>query len=371
MIRYLTILLTVCSLAGCATSSPVVITVIGTNDVHGALLSEDGAGGLITLSGYVNAVRAARMEDDGAVLLIDAGDMWQGTLESNLSEGASLVEAYNSLGYAAAALGNHEFDFGPVGPAPIPKSATDDPRGALKQRAIEAEFPFLAANLIDQSTGEPVEWTNVQPSVLIDVKDIKVGIIGVMTKNALANAIAANTTGLLIAPLAQTIENEARALRKSGATVIIVSAHAGGECTEFEDPLDTSSCYQESEIFGVANSLPTGLVDHIFAGHSHAGVAHIVNDISISEAYKSARAFSRVDLIVDQKTGQRIGRQVYPPTRVTLVSSYEGQRVIADANLAAKKLASIWKHRSRKRGARNPLWETCTQTRFWRQLMSI
>jgi len=335
MIRYLTILLTVCSLAGCATSSPVVITVIGTNDVHGALLSEDGAGGLITLSGYVNAVRAARMEDDGAVLLIDAGDMWQGTLESNLSEGASLVEAYNSLGYAAAALGNHEFDFGPVGPAPIPKSATDDPRGALKQRAIEAEFPFLAANLIDQSTGEPVEWTNVQPSVLIDVKDIKVGIIGVMTKNALANAIAANTTGLLIAPLAQTIENEARALRKSGATVIIVSAHAGGECTEFEDPLDTSSCYQESEIFGVANSLPTGLVDHIFAGHSHAGVAHIVNDISISEAYKSARAFSRVDLIVDQKTGQRIGRQVYPPTRVTLVSSYEGQRVIADANLAA------------------------------------
>jgi len=335
MIRYLTILLVACSLAACATSSPVVITVIGTNDVHGALLSKDGSGGLSTLSGYVNAVREARAKDEGAVLLIDAGDMWQGTLESNLSEGASLVEAYNSLGYTAAAVGNHEFDFGPVGPAPIPKLATDDPRGALKQRAIEAEFPFLAANLIDQSTGEPVDWSNVQPSVMIDVEDIKVGIIGVMTKNALANAIAANTTGLLIAPLAQTIENEARALRESGATVVIVSAHAGGQCAKFEDPLDTSSCYQESEIFGVANGLPTGLVDHIFAGHTHAGVAHIVNDISISEAYKSAQAFSRVDLLVDRKTGLRIGRQVYPPTPVTDVSSYEGQPVIPDADLMA------------------------------------
>jgi len=336
MIRYLTILLAVCSLAACATtSSPVVITVIGTNDVHGALLSKDGAGGLNALSGYVNAVREARSDDGGAVLLIDAGDMWQGTLESNLSEGASLVEAYNALGYTAAAVGNHEFDFGPVGPSPIPKSAEEDPRGALKQRAIEAEFPFLAANLIDQSTGKAVDWPNIQPSVLIDVEGIKVGIIGVMTKNALSNAIAANTTGLSVAPLAETIETEARALRESGATVIIVSAHAGGGCKEFEDPLDTSSCYQESEIFTVANSLPTGLVDHIFAGHTHAGIAHIVNDISISEAYNSARSFSRVDLLVDSKTGLRIQRQVYPPTPVTDVSNYEGRPVTPDASLMA------------------------------------
>jgi 5'-nucleotidase len=336
MIRYLTILLAVCSLAACATtSSPVVITVIGTNDVHGALLSKDGAGGLNALSGYVNAVREARSDDGGAVLLIDAGDMWQGTLESNLSEGASLVEAYNALGYTAAAVGNHEFDFGPVGPSPIPKSAEEDPRGALKQRAIEAKFPFLAANLIDQSTGKAVDWPNIQPSVLIEVEGIKVGIIGVMTKNALSNAIAANTTGLSVAPLAETIETEARALRESGATVIIVSAHAGGGCKEFEDPLDTSSCYQESEIFTVANSLPTGLVDHIFAGHTHAGIAHIVNDISISEAYNSVRSFSRVDLLVDSKTGLRIQRQVYPPTPVTDVSSYEGRPVTPDARLMA------------------------------------
>lgn len=335
MIRYLTILLAACSLAACSAPSEFVITVIGTNDVHGVLIPQQDRGGLVNISGYVRAVREARAEDGGAVLLIDAGDMWQGTLESNLSEGASIVEAYNSLGYTAAALGNHEFDYGPAGPTPIPQSATDDPQGALKQRAVEADFPFLAANLIDQSTGEPVQWPNVQPTVLINVEGIKVGIIGVMTKRALATSIAANTVGLSIAPLAKTIEKEAQALRKSGATIIIVSAHAGGQCSEFEDPTDTSSCNLTSEIFTVANSLPNGLVDHIFAGHTHRGLAHIVNDISISEAYKSARAFSRVDLVVDQATGLRTGTKLFPPTQAIEVLSYEGREFVPDRNIVA------------------------------------
>jgi len=333
MIRYLTLLLSACLLVSCSPPSEIVITVIGTTDVHGALLPNDDGGGLVTVSGYVNAVREARREDGGAVLLIDAGDMWQGTLESNLSEGAALVEAYNSLGYTAAALGNHEFDFGPTGPSPIPKSATDDPRGALKQRATEANFPFLAANLIDQLTGEPVRWPNTQPTAVIDVKGIKVGIIGVMTQNALTTTLAANTAGLSIAPLAATIEKEARALRNSGATVIIVTAHAGGFCSELDDPADTSSCDLTGEIFTVANSLPRGLVDHIFAGHTHAGIAHIVNEISVSQAYSRARAFSRVDLIVDNSTGMRTGRRLFPPTQAIEVSQYEGHAFVPDRDI--------------------------------------
>ena len=70
----------------------VTLTILGTNDVHGELLPDELSGGLTTFSGYVSAVRAARAEDGGAVLLIDAGDMWQGTLESNLEEGAPVVE---------------------------------------------------------------------------------------------------------------------------------------------------------------------------------------------------------------------------------------------------------------------------------------
>jgi 5'-nucleotidase len=335
MIRYLTILLAACLIAACTAPSRIVITIIGTSDIHGALTSTEDGSGLVSISAYLNVVREAREEDGGAVLLIDAGDMWQGTLESNLTEGASMVEAYNALDYTAAALGNHEFDFGPVGPSPIPKSAADDPRGALKQRALEANFPFLAANLIDQSTGQPVDWPNVRPSVLIDVKGIKVGIIGVMTIRALTTAIAANTVGLSIAPLAASIEKEARTLRQAGATLVIVSAHAGGQCSEFDDAADTSSCNVESEIFSVANKLPTGLVDHIFAGHTHGGIAHIVNGTSISQAGSRARAFSRVDFLVDRRTGLISERKIRPPMNVVESARYEGQDLVPDAGLVA------------------------------------
>jgi len=333
--RMLTTLLAVGWLAACSEPSEFVITAIGTNDIHGVFFTEDTDAGLITFSGYVDALRAARKSDGGDVLLIDAGDMWQGTLESNLSEGASIVEAYNSMAFTAAALGNHEFDFGPVGPSPIPKSEVDDPRGALKQRAKEANFPFLAANLIDESTGEPVVWPNIQPSVLVDVQGVKLGIIGVMTSSALTSAVAANTVGLSIAPLAASIEKEARLLRKDGATIIIVSAHAGGQCSKFDDPNDLSSCDRKSEIFKVAKDLPSGLVDHIFAGHTHQKVAHVVNGISIAESSARARNFVRIDLTVSRKTGQLVDRKLFPPIPIAKASHYEGQKVVPSEIVAA------------------------------------
>ena len=335
MLRILTVLITLACVSACSAPNAFTITVIGTNDVHGELLPREGEGGLVAISAYVNAVRAARDEDGGAVILLDAGDMWQGTLESNYSEGAALVEAFNSLGYAATAVGNHEFDFGPAGPLPTPRSPEDDPRGALKQRASEANFPFLAANLIDETTGQPVQWPNVYPSTLIDVQGVQVGIIGVMTERALTRTIAANTVGLIVAPLAETIEREALVLREAGATIILVSAHAGGECTQFDDPYDTSSCLAESEIFSVANTLPHGLVDHILAGHTHQGIAHVVNGIAISEGYSRARAFSRVDLTVDRKTGKPISRTIFPPKRTTQESSYEGQEFAPAVDMLA------------------------------------
>jgi 5'-nucleotidase len=145
----------------------VTLSIVGTNDLHGGILQRGDRGGLALLGGYVANIRAARVRDGGAVLLIDAGDMFQGTLESNLNEGQSVIAAYNALGYAAAAVGNHDFDFGPVGPASTPLQPTDDPQGALKARAAQATFPFLAANIIDNATGRPAEWPNIRPSTIV------------------------------------------------------------------------------------------------------------------------------------------------------------------------------------------------------------
>lgn len=325
------------------------LSIIATNDVHGQLMPAPERGGLVTVSGYVGALRSAG--GGRAVLLLDAGDMWQGTLESNVTEGAVVVDAYNAMGYAAAAVGNHEFDFGPAGPAATPAAAGDDPRGALKQRAAEAQFPLLAANLIDTATGEPVDWQNVVPSVVVDVGGVRVGIVGVMSANALQATIAANVRGLRIAPLAASISSEAQKLRLAGSDLVVVVAHAGGRCRDYADAEDTSSCDLSGEIFQVAAALPPGLVDHIAAGHVHDGIAHVVNDVAITSAWSRAHAFSRVDFTLDAQSGAVLERHVFPPQIAcpyedvssgdcaweqragTSPATYEGEAVTPDATV--------------------------------------
>ncbi len=324
--------------AGCAqvATGPdlAVITVIGTNDVHGELVAQDGRGGITTFSGYVNAVRQAR-SGDGAVLLVDAGDMWQGTLESNLNEGYSVVEAYNAMGYAAAAIGNHEFDFGPLGPKSIPDDESDNPQGALQARAAKASFPLLAANLVDASTGEMVNWDNVQPSAVVQKAGVLIGVIGVLTENTRATTIAANVHNIRISPLVAAIEEQAETLRMAGASLIVVVAHAGSRCTEFDDPLDTSSCHMDGEIMRVAQALRPGLVDHIVAGHVHQGIAHDVNGIAVTSSYSNTRAFSRVDFTVDRATGQVVDRRIYPPQPIVAGDTYEGRDIVPDEEVVA------------------------------------
>ncbi|MEO5823222.1 MAG: bifunctional UDP-sugar hydrolase/5'-nucleotidase [Vicinamibacteraceae bacterium] len=296
-----------------ASTAPLTVSIVGTNDLHGGIVARSGNGGLALLGGYVKNLRAARARDGGAVLLIDAGDMFQGTLESNIGEGAAVVAAYNVLGYTAAAVGNHEFDFGPVGKASTPGTPADDPRGALRARAAEARFPFLAANLIETATGAPPRWTNVRPTTLVDVAGIKVGVVGVMTLRALTATSAGNVVGLSIAPLTDTIRTHATALRAQGAHIVIVSAHAGGRCTVLDRPDDLSSCDPGAEILAIARALPRGLVDVIVAGHTHAGMAHQVEGIAITEAFSGGRAFGRVDLDIDRRTRTIIARRSFPP----------------------------------------------------------
>ena len=309
-------------LHACARETPeaepqtVTISVIGTNDIHGQISDIDGNRGLALLGGYVDNLRAVREGDGGAVLLIDAGDMWQGTLESNLTEGAFMVEAFNALGYDAVTIGNHEFDFGPVGEMAIPESDADDPHGALRERAIEADFPLLTANIIDESSGAPLSMPNVTPSVMLEAAGLRVGVIGVLSEGGLSATIAANAEGLRMAPLASTIAAEARALRDKGADLVIVTAHAGSMCETFDDPIDLSSCRMDGEIMQVAADLPPGLVDQIIAGHVHMGIAHEVNGVAITSSFSNAVAFGRVDHTIDLDTRSVTARRIHPPHRI-------------------------------------------------------
>jgi len=303
------------SSAGSAATSPDVVTlsVVATTDLHGNLAPHDGRGGLVAFGGYVRNLRAARADDGGALLLVDSGDTFQGGIESDLSEGAVVVDAYAALGYAAAAIGNHEFDFGAADGPGARESPNGDPRGAIKALAAHAPFPFLAANLIDDTTGKRVAWPNVHASTLLTAAGVKVGIVGVMSIDALRATLRANVQGLHVAPLAETVAAEATALRARGAQVVILAAHAGGACSELAAPHDLTSCDPDAEIFALASSLPRGLVDVIAAGHTHQAVAHEVAGIAIVEAYALGRAFGRVDVAFDRRSGEVVQHTIFPP----------------------------------------------------------
>jgi 5'-nucleotidase len=275
-----------------AGAGAVTLSIVSTSDLHGHIES------LPMLAGHLSNLREKRRRDGGAVVLVDAGDMFQGTLESNLGEGRAVIRAYNHLGYDAAAIGNHELDYGPEGPATTAE-AGQDPRGALKARAAEARFPFLAANLHEAGAARPVSWTNVKPSHMVVAAGCPVGIVGVTTLSTQRGTIAANFAGLALAPLAEAIAREARGLRERGAAVVIAVAHAGGRCRDLSAPEDLSSCESSSELFEVARALPRGLVDVLVGGHTHGGVAHRVARIPVVEAFSGGVAFGRVDLQVE------------------------------------------------------------------------
>jgi 5'-nucleotidase len=313
-------------------SPTLTFSIVGTTDLHGNVFGGDGRGGLELLGGYLDNLHAARTADGGAVVLIDAGDTYQAGIESDLSEGAIVVDAYNALGYTAAVIGNHEFDFGPVDDAGAHQMLGTDPRGALQARAAQAKFPYLAANLLDEATGEPVHWPNVRPSALLDIAGVKVGVVGIMTIDALRATLATNVHGLRVAPLVPTVAAEAAKLRAVGATVVIVGAHAGGACAEFTNPTDLSSCDDEAEIFRLARTLPRGLVDVIAAGHTHQGLAHEVEGVAIIQGYSHGRAFGRVDVTIERRTGRVVQHRLFPPQDVCArrdpaTSSCEGAKL--------------------------------------------
>ena len=334
-------------------ASSFTLSIVGTSDLHGYFMERRGRGGIGVFAGYVNNLRATRAADGGAMLLLDAGDTFQGGVESDLSEGAVVVDAYNALGYAALAIGNHEFDFGSADRAGARQDLLADPRGALKARAAQANFPFLAANLLDDETGRPVAWPNVHPSALVDAAGITVGIVGVMTSGAMRATLQLNVRGLRMAPLAETVATEAARLRAAGAQVVIVNAHAGGGCERFDDPKDLASCDPNAEIFDLVRELPRGLVDAVVAGHTHAGLAHEVAGIPIVQSYWGGRAFGRIDLTVDRASGHVIGSRPFAPRDICAMqdpatlaceapdasaplprAQYEGRPVIDDGTIS-------------------------------------
>ena len=300
---------------------PVHVVFVHTTDVHGwfnghAETPPGGGegvvwGGLATLSSYIEAIRD---ESPGRVVVIDSGDMFQGTLESNLFEGAAMVRGYNRIGYAAAAVGNHEFDFGPLGEDVIARKAGDDPLGALKRNAELAMFPFLSANMVEKSTGRVPGWA--KPYTIVERGGARIGIIGLSTPDTPNVTMAANVITLNFTdPVAATVKAAAE-LRAQGVDAVIVIAHMGGRCSSTEDPHAVSACEDHHEAMELLRALPQGTIDAYFAGHTHARMRHYVNGVPAMQGEALSREFAVLDLWIDTANDKVAKSEMRPLTMI-------------------------------------------------------
>lgn len=301
--------------ASASAAAPIHLTLVGTNDLHGWVLEQSeglaqGAlkfGGLALFSAYLQVLRD---ENPGGVVLVDAGDLFQGTLISNLSEGAVVVDALNLLGYDAASIGNHEFDYGPVGPAPSATDPSMDPFGALKARIAQARFPLLSTNIYEKATGRRPSWLPGDGSVIIERQGVKIGLFGLTTPQTPTTTLPINVAGLRFGPLAAEAAAAAARLRERGAELVVAVVHAGGRCRDLSDPHDASSCdLDTAEVFEMVRGVPAGTLDAVVAGHTHAQIGHFINGTPVMESRALGRAFGVIELFVDRQSKRVLADQ--------------------------------------------------------------
>ncbi|HEX2692677.1 MAG TPA: 5'-nucleotidase C-terminal domain-containing protein [Gemmatimonadaceae bacterium] len=251
------------------------LRIIATNDFHGALEPRpDAAGVKRGGAAYVaSAVDGARKEcaPRCETLLLDAGDLFQGTPASNLSFGRPVVEYYNRMGYAAAALGNHEFDWG---------------LDTLRARMRQARFGIFGAN-VRYSDGRDVPW--IPNDTIVTRGNTRIGIIGISTVLTPTTTRSANVVGLRFDPPAPIVDSIAPLLRKRGAQFVVVIAHAGAFCSSG----GAASC--NGEIVDLARNLHSR-IDAIVSGHTHSLVNTVVNGTPIVQARSSGRAIDILDI---------------------------------------------------------------------------
>ncbi|MDA0230544.1 MAG: bifunctional metallophosphatase/5'-nucleotidase [Proteobacteria bacterium] len=211
--------LCVFALAAPAFSGELKLTILHTNDVHSRLaatppfgsacnaqhISENKClGGAARHASAINSIRA----EGGNVVLLDAGDQFQGTLFFTYYSGQAAAQVMNRLGYDAMAVGNHEFDNGPA---------------TLARFAGRIDFPLLAANMDvsadTQLAGRVAPWT------VLEFGGEKLGVIGLITEET--PSISSPGRHIQFADLTESLKEAVAALQRMGIDKIIALGHVG------------------------------------------------------------------------------------------------------------------------------------------------
>ncbi len=288
------------------------ITILATNDFHGAFHEErrdDGTavGGAGALAAAIEAVRAEVGAD--RTLLVDGGDLFQGTPLVNATQGLASVELFNRLKYDAVAVGNHEFDYrGPPG----------DLRAPLEAAAAAATFPFLTANTVHEADRTPFTAPGIQGSLIVERGGIRIGLLGLTTESTRTSTHPENVVGLRFEPVHEVAVEVAADLRTRGAEVVIALAHVTGSCAEppargVDDP---PRCTLTSSELEKLTRLPAGTLDVIVAGHQNQVMHHRYGSVFVMEQAFNGRRLGRLDLVLGEGGVDLERSRVHPPIRV-------------------------------------------------------
>ena len=217
-------------------------------------------------------MKRIREEADGPVVLLDAGDIFQGSAFSNMLAGRPLIDLMNGLGYSAAVLGNHEFDWGV---------------DVLTERIAEASFPFLGANVIERATGDLPPW--LRSHTIIDLGAIRLAVIGLISESTPLTTLPSNVEPYDFPSASAAAQMWIDRLVPDSADVAILLVHIGGRSND-RGGLRGPIAELASEVRGEAA---------ILGGHSHSLFAEKVGSTPVVMAGSLMRAIARVDLYWD------------------------------------------------------------------------
>ena len=242
------------------------ITILYTNDEHGWMEPFDNYAGAAGMSGFWEAREG--YDNTDPYLVLSGGDMWTGPAISTWFQGEPMVEVMNQMGYDAAALGNHEFDF------------TVD---ILNERLLEMSFPVLAANIVEKSTGNPPGF--VEPFLVKTIDDIKVGIIGLASLSTPYTAFPDYVEPYEFTDYATAVEKYAVELQDLGVDLILIIGHI---------------CLHEMEaLVPVAKKHK---IPFIGGGHCHQSVMQITNGVLLAQTNGGLKEYAKVELEYDKAT---------------------------------------------------------------------
>jgi len=278
------------------------IELFSLNDFHGGAYSS-----LSTFSKMGDYLKYKKLSTDNTIIIAN-GDILQGSAFSNYYHGRPIIEIMNYLDFDAFVLGNHEFDWGID---EIAKYAD----GNLENG--EADYPFLAANIVTESNSQTMPWTD--PYTIVDINGVKVGIIGVIG-DVINSITASRVAGYDFQDAYDFVREYAFELRtEQDCDIVIVSIHE----------------YDQSVNEAIAALSGDYLVDAIFNGHTHSALKDYIMRNGTRLPYAQASNFTssllaKITLVYDRVTGKIISALSANISESNLLSESTAVNMIID-----------------------------------------